>query len=298
MSCGAEEGDGQKKTRVEKLVEFFELIKRDIKKNKITVGLSNEKVLYRKKQLPRMRFGELERAIYWEKKELVNELGGEYVVDYEIIKANADFFEILMAAVPRNHVMDYLYAARESGLAIEAMDVYPLALSRVLKHTLPEKNFAVVDIGAARTEITLFEGGKVDFTCSVPAGGDDMTKLIAKRFSLDDSAAESMKINPGDCQNEIKECLTPLIHHLTLHVIRCVKYFERKKGSEVKAVVFTGGGGKLKGLKEYFFAQTGLEALLSSDLDFPYVELGSDIKGNFDWMEFFCAMGYALRGVF
>ncbi|KXG78177.1 hypothetical protein AN618_05690 [Fervidicola ferrireducens] len=287
-----------KEAGCENLIAVFDLLKDHLKKQKITIGIPNDRALYKKIELPKMGPGELKQAIFWEKKELMEELDGEYVVDYEVIKAKTNSYEILMAAASKGDVMGYLYSVRESGLFLEAIDIYPLSISRVFKSSFPEHNLVVVDIGAARTEITLFDCGKVDFTYSVPTGGDDMTKLIAKSFSLNESEAESIKKNPGNYQNEVKECLTPLIHHLTLQIIRCIKYFQQRKGEEVKTAVFTGGGGKLLGLKDYFFNETRIEVFLAHELDFPNIEIDPNLKSGFDKMEFSCALGYALRGVF
>jgi type IV pilus assembly protein PilM len=282
----------------ENLNAVFDLIKGHLRKQKITIGIPNDRVLYKKIELPKMRPGELKQAILWEKRELLAQLEGEYVVDYEVIKTHANSYEILMAASLKGEVIEYVNTARKFGLALEAIDIYPLSIARVFKSSFPEHNLAVVDIGAARTEITLFDCGKVDFTYSVPTGGDDMTKLIAKSFSLNESEAESIKKNPGNYQNEVKECLTPLIHHLTLQIIRCIKYFQQRKGEEVKTAVFTGGGGKLLGLKDYFFNETRIEVFLAHELDFPNIEIDPNLKSGFDKMEFSCALGYALRGVF
>lgn len=280
--------------RSENLLAAFNSIKGDLRKYKAVIGIPNDRALYRKTELPQMKSRELRQAIFWEKRELLKELGGEYVADYEITKATDRTFDILMAAVPKNDVMDYLYLAKESGVALEAIDVYPLAISRVFTSLFPEKNFAVVDIGAVRTEITLFYRGRVDFSHSVLLGGDDMTSLLAKFFSIDESEAESIKIYSGDYRDKVKRCLVPLLDHLTLQIVNCIKHFRQINGEEVETVVFTGGGGKLSGLREYFFNQTKIETFLADELDFPHIK----IDRGFDKMEFSCALGYALKGAF
>lgn len=290
--------DCSKQAGCETLIRVFEHIKVHLKKQKVTIGIPNDRVLYKKVELPKMRPGELKEAVFWETRELVTQLDGEYVIDYEVIKANKNTFEVIVAAVLKDYVMDCLYPVRKSGLHIEAIDVYPLSISRVLQPLFPEQDLVVVDIGAARTEITLLDCGKVDFTYSAPLGGDYMTKLIANFFSINEYDAESIKINPGNYQNKVKECLAPLIHHLTLQVIRCIKYYLQRKGKEVKTAVFTGGGGKLPGLKDYFYSETRIEVFTAQELDFPNIEVDPNLKSDFDKMEFLCALGYAMRGVF
>ncbi|MCG0274967.1 MAG: pilus assembly protein PilM [Thermosediminibacteraceae bacterium] len=286
-----------KEEKREILARSFEPLKEFLKSGKIIIGIPSDKVLFRNLSFPRMRYSELKEAAFWETRELVAQLDGDYVLDFEIMKENKNTYEVLVAAVLKDHVMDYLDPMKRIGLLPEAVDIYPLAISRVFKYLFSECSFVVVDIGALKTEIILFEHGKIFLTSTFSFGSEYMTRLIAGTFSVDESEAELIKINPGACREKIAECLYPLIRQLVLQVARCLKYYLQKKGQGVKAIVLTGGGSKLFCLKEVFSREIKVEVFTAQELDFPKIEIEEKIRGEFDKMEFLSALGFAMRGV-
>nr|WP_041423897.1 type IV pilus assembly protein PilM [Thermosediminibacter oceani] len=289
---------GSREERREVLARTLAPLRGHLKNRKVIVGVPGDRVLFRNLHFPRMRLSELKEVVYWETRELIGQLNGDYILDFEVVEENRDDYRVLIAAALKENVMDYFYPVEKAGLFPEALDVYPLAISRVVGSCLVRSNLAVVNIGAKRTDVTVLEGGRVYFNGCIPFGSEYMTKLIARTFSVDENTAESIKIDPGNLRSPIMECLYPAVQQLAIEVSRYLKFYAvQRKDQRIGAILLAGGGGKLWCLQEVFGNVMNIEMLTAEDLDFPKITVEEKKGERFDKMEFLCALGFALRGV-
>ncbi|MFH0856885.1 MAG: cell division protein FtsA [bacterium] len=162
-----------------------------------------------------------------------------------------------------------------TGLNIEDLTYSALAVSEaVLSSKQKDLGVVVVDIGAATTNLTVFESGELIHGAVLPIGSDYITADIAIGLRIDLESAEKIKINCGyafsediDKKEEInlknfgeendvfvsKKYIAEIIEARVEEIFKKVNA-ELKKidraGMLPAGVVLTGGGAKLNGIVE------------------------------------------------
>jgi cell division protein FtsA len=146
----------------------------------------------------------------------------------------------------------------------------------VLNHEEKELGCCLIDIGAGTTDIVVYENGFIRYLCSIPIGGDNITRDIASVLKVSRNLAEDIKINYGGCsyvstQNKVGEGIALTDHRgvsmtisrkLLIDVIaeRLKDIFEVVKTSLVKhkiydiinsGIVVTGGTALLPSIEEF-----------------------------------------------
>jgi cell division protein FtsA len=87
----------------------------------------------------------------------------------------------------------------------------------VLNHEEKELGCCLIDIGAGTTDIVVYENGFIRYLCSIPIGGENITRDIASVLKISRNLAEDVKLNYGGCsyvstQNKIGEGITMTDH--------------------------------------------------------------------------------------
>jgi cell division protein FtsA len=69
----------------------------------------------------------------------------------------------------------------------------------VLNHEEKELGCCLIDIGAGTTDIVVYENGFIRYLCSIPIGGESITRDIASVLKISRNLAEDVKLNFGGC---------------------------------------------------------------------------------------------------
>ncbi len=67
----------------------------------------------------------------------------------------------------------------------------------VLNHEEKELGCCLIDIGAGTTDIVVYENGFIRYLCSIPVGGENITRDIASVLKISRNLAEDIKLNYG-----------------------------------------------------------------------------------------------------
>lgn len=171
-------------------------------------------------EVPRMTDAELKETMKWEVERHVPFAPSETVLDYQPLvprtpeAASGPNMEVLLAVAQQDAVSNYIDTLFAAGLDPIAIDIEPLALSRavldlqdgrpVARPQAPvgepafadggfEETVAIVNIGAANTDIAIFQGGQLTFPRSLPLAGDSLTRAIAEALQYTLEQAERVK---------------------------------------------------------------------------------------------------------
>ena len=179
-------------------------------------------------EVPRMTDAELKETMKWEVERHVPFAPSETHLDYQPLvplspeAASGPNMEVLLAVAQQDAVSSYLDTLFAAGLDPTALDVEPLALSRALLDLqggqpvsrpqmsageqaflnggLPTETVAIVNIGAANTDIAIFQGDQLAFPRSLPLAGDSLTRAIGEALQLPAEQAERIKRELGVVQ--------------------------------------------------------------------------------------------------
>jgi len=195
-----------------------------------------------------------------------------------------------------------------------AFEIQSLALSRaVVAKGVAPMPLLLVDLGMARTKISIFSGYSLRFTTSLVLSSRQFTDSIAKNLHVDEEKAEEFKRVYGlgfkeqPIGEEIFNAIVPPATDLTEQIKKYLDYYEthtphqhlRERQKKIKKIVLCGGGANLRGLPEFLMRSLKVEVVIGS----PWVNiLDSDSKelpalAFNDSLRYSTALGLALRGV-
>jgi type IV pilus assembly protein PilM len=188
-----------------------------LKGGQAVVGMAGRSVVVRQLTMPPMPLDELKNAIKWDAERQLPIRIEEAVLDVQVLRDITDEgqrrLEVLVAAVPERDAMLYFQIAEEAGLDVAAIEVAPLALTRL--RGVQEGSTAVIDIGAAQTDVVVIHEG-------VP--------VVVRTILIGVDALEAEATAGGTAVQELVTGIT-----------RSFDYFQTQvRGHRVERVVVTG----------------------------------------------------------
>jgi type IV pilus assembly protein PilM len=199
-------------------------------------------------------------------------------IDYQplTIQKESDVRPVMVVAVSKKAIEQYLVVAKKVGLHVHAIDPKPSALARALISPRKTEPIVIVDIGSEMTSISLSANQTVWVAGTVNVGGN---------LLKDDATGE---IDEDRKEEKIKWLASTISDELG-HVIKF--YANRAPGGSVQPeeVRVTGGGSLIDGVEKAISEQAGISAVLGK----PVVP----VPENFD-RRFMGALGSALYPVY
>ncbi|MCK9419928.1 MAG: type IV pilus assembly protein PilM [Nitrospirae bacterium] len=256
--------------------------------------------------LPKMPPNELREAVRWEAKRHISYSVDSAQVEYLIVNERQEGvlekYDIVMVAAERAKVLEQLAPFNAAKIKVSAVDANALALRNVLRtREIPaDENTLVVDLGAGKTEVTIFKGGDLRFSRCVESGGLDMTRAVAEALNIGFQEAEDKKralniLTPPD-QDPAIAALQPRVDGLLMEIRRSVEYYKTTfREKSVEGMILSGGVSLMPGLKDYF-AQS-LEGAVELDRPFDGLTCKKNMLDEFGPVapRFSAAIGLALR---
>jgi type IV pilus assembly protein PilM len=276
------------------------------------IAAAGGSVFVRPVPFPKMPEATLRKSIKFEAGRYVPGSVEDSFVEFEIIgPLDETRMNVLIVAAPKDIVESRIQACKAAGLDVESVDVEPFAAYRALieagsAEELLDKTIAVVDIGAASTNMSVVHNGVFAMNRSIPAGSRTLTDALKSYFKLTDEDAEIGKaqLNVSELteenlqENPPLRVLQPHLDDLVREVRRSLNYFQSQNAEggearQVDLILLTGGGAKLNGLTTYMEQKLGLPVIAPGVFDNPRFVRGSvyDERG----MELAVATGLAMR---
>jgi len=116
--------------------------------------------------------------------------------------------------------------------------------------------YALVDIGAQKTNINIMMGQTSCFTREVYIGGEDMSEAVAKHLGISPVEAEAAK-RSGEQNAAVLEAVGQCLDDLANEIFLSFDYFENQFETEIKTVYLSGGGSRLGGIAAVFSETLG-----------------------------------------
>ena len=266
------------------------------------------------------------KKVRWEAESYVGYDIENAVIDHVVLgeakSAGERRLEVLAASAEKSKVVRSLDLLGQAGLVVEAIDILPLALCRVL-HTLhpePERAVAAIDVGAHGTRAVIIYNDELRMTRPIDIGGDALTEAIRAALEISSEEAEVLKHQHGtgtitDTPTDpdqpmdtarfeesikiphiINDILRDKLDFLGSELQKLFRYFSaQNQGRTIEQVVLVGGGGSLKHLDELLAQSLNTQVEVGEPLTRITTQAAELKEGNEG--SFAAAAGLALRGM-
>ncbi len=245
----------------------------------------------------------------------------DYVLDYMPVRGRSKNDEklALVAVSERKSVIDFLELARKAGLDVSALEIGPLAISRLTGAISEDSDSAtilVVNSGRRASYLTLISGNDLLFDQEVAIGEQSLVQHICETLDMPEETARHLLsrtgVSAGDSEdavavaldetglmNTLSEILKPQFMKLVEEIKRAFLYAASEtRGRSVTQVYLLGSIARWPGAEQLLSSLSGSTvSKIPNPLDlFPSSESTADTSGQ-SAPEIAVATGLALRGM-
>jgi len=243
----------------------------------VAVAVSGHSVIVKKIKVQRMKPQELEEVIPWEAEQYIPYAIEDVNLDFQVLETNppdSPEMDVLLVAVKKDIINDYLTILASAGLNVGVVDVDAFALENAYSisyEVKPDEIVALINLGAAVMNINILKGGVSEFTRDSAIGGNRYTESIQKMLGLSYDQAEALKLGQeveGRTFADAKPVIEMVNAELSAEIRRSLDFFRSSTHHDtIHRVLLSGGCARLPGLVSY----------LNEALDLP-IELNNPLR--------------------
>jgi type IV pilus assembly protein PilM len=259
------------------IIDSFRLIdslKELLRKSKVktkdsVIGIAgHSSVIIKRISLPEMSEEELSESIKFEAEQYVPFDIEEVSLDFQILgpKSEPGQMDVILVAVKKDIINEYVSVVKEAGFNPVIVDVNSFALENMYEINYeiePDKNVAIVNIGASTINMNILKGGISVFTRDSAIGSNLHTETLQREFNLTYENAERLKkgepvenVSSDDAFSVIESASDEIISEVN----RSFEYFRSSVVHEdINEVVLSGGCALIKNFLKPFAERIGVE---------------------------------------
>jgi len=276
--------------------------------NGAAIAISGTSVIVRHVKMPRMAESVLRKSVRFEAGTYISSSVEDSLIEFEItgpVPEEADKMGVMLVAAPNDMVDSRLQTLAEAGLEPVAVDVEAFALQRALLEMTATRpgdgvTLALLDIGAATTDVNIVTNGQFALTRTISIAGDQFTqnlKSLHPRLEWAELEALKTRINMGvllqpEADPEavaLAKAVQPVMDELLREVRRSMNYYQSQLtdtansnlpagvtaatgGGAVSKIVLSGGSARMQGLDAYMAARLGASVEVWNVFDNPALD--------------------------
>jgi len=254
--------------------------KAGIKSKAAAISISGREGITKRVPLPKVTAKELADAITLEAEHHIPFAVDDVFLDYQVVAESGNSIDVMLVAVKRVKVLEYVAAVEDAGLQALVVDLDGFALQNQYELGNPtdgDEAVALIDIGASIIKTNVIRVGASIFARDVPFGGNNYTDAIAQRLNIPFEKADAAKQGQdvGVNWDDMVPALEAVSRDLSLEVQRTFDYFASTAESErIGKIVLSGGGARLAGLDEFLSSSWGVPVELARPFQSIEVDAG------------------------
>jgi len=221
-------------------------------------------------------------------------------IDWQVLKRTPGSTRLLIGAVPREISDMYYTLLEKSGLKPHTFEIEAAPIIRSLLAEGDEKSKMIIDFGAMRTGLIIYNQKTVNFTVSLPISGQKITETIATTLKMDMAKAEESKIVCGldkeRCEGALIKVLMDPINKMAAHIKRAESYYQSNftKGNKISEIILCGGGANFINIENVLKEKVGLPVKIGD----PFLNIANHKKSKMSKekaLSYTSAIGLALN---
>ncbi len=250
-----------------------------VRTRKVIFGVPGQSVFTRSRTLPPVPEYKVNQIVRYEIQQQIPFSLDQIAMDYQVLdRTEAGGYDVMMAAIKVDVVEKHMDILLEAKCSIDVVDVSPIAAYNWLKTTGEFGDqgdcVALIDMGAATTDIVIERENQFRFTRPLNIGGNDITQALASALGVNFSDAEKLKRErgfapTGDPKRDGKggEVIGNVLQRMVSEILRSFSYFRSLPGGgQVNRVILCGGGACLRNIIPYMQRQLGVEVRIAQPL--------------------------------
>jgi type IV pilus assembly protein PilM len=248
----------------QKLTSILSDLQRKENLRYVRISLPEEQMYLFSISLPHMNKKDIRDTIFLQIEEHIPLKADNTIFDYEIIVETPQTLSIEVVAVSVTTIESYLSVFEKAGLIPLSFELEAQALARAVIPVDDTSPVMIVDFGESRTGVSIAHNGRVFFTTTLDIGGNTLTNMIAKNFSLSFEEAEAMKRSYAIDSHSKADDIFPVIlngisvlrDELNKHYIYWQTHDDESgiKHEPISRIILCGGDANLTGLTDYLEA--------------------------------------------
>jgi len=261
-----------------RLVESIkEMIKKTgIKVKDAVISISgHSSVIIKRISLPEMTEEELSESIKFEAEQYVPFDIDDVNLDFQIIgpKEEPGQMDVVLVAVKKDIINEYIAVVKEAGLNPIIVDIDSFALENMYGTNYeiePEKNVALLNIGASTINMGILKGGISVFTRDSSLGSNLHTEALQREFSISYENAEKLK-RGEPVENISPDRAAPIIEaaseEILSEIVRSFDYYRSTTLHEdISEALLSGGCALMSNFTSMIAERTGIETRIAEPL--------------------------------
>ncbi len=220
-----------------------------VKVKEAVISVSGSSVIIKRIQVSDMTDEELAESIKWEAEQYIPFSIDDVNIDFQKIGPGAmeGQADVLLVAVKKDKINDYVNLVKEAGLEPVVMDVDAFALGNMyeLNYEAEAGTTALLNIGASVMNINILKDGVSTFTRDVTVGGNRYSEALQKDFGLSTEDAEKVKRGEdvdGVDKQQAAGILSSVTEDIVTEIQRSFEFYRSTAGSEKLARALISGG--------------------------------------------------------
>ncbi len=225
------------------------LTSQKVKTKDVVISVSGSSVIIKRISVADMSDEELGESIKWEAEQYIPFSIDDVNVDFQKLGPGAQEgqADVLLVAVKKDKINDYINLVKEAGLEPAVMDVDAFALANMyeLNYELEAGITALLNIGASVMNINILKDGMSIFTRDITVGGNRYTEALQREFGLTYEDAEKVKRGEaveGPDREQVAGVMSSVTEDIVAETQRSFEFFRSTTGSEKVTRVLVSGG--------------------------------------------------------
>ena len=220
-------------------------------------------------------------------KSIIYSLGGapeDYIIDYLPIRSEnltSRDKSVLVFVALREKLINYLDALRHAGLKVQAVDVGPSALGRLISSLDPDKNYPhnlLLNFAGNKSYLSVFDGRRLIMDRALPLGLNNLLETLTNSLGIEKEQALEVlnrygfKIKKGGGEGDESSVQHQEIVDAIVEILK--PYFQEISEELNKMLLFTKSETRGKTIEHIYLLGSmirfpGAERFISEILSFP-----------------------------
>jgi type IV pilus assembly protein PilM len=264
-------------TQPDKMVAYMRQVFKEnhIDKGNVIFSSENIEVIQRELVLPKVSEKDLVTMIPFEVETHFPIKAEDYCLEYQILEEfteeGAKKVRVLVAAMPRDIVENYLFLAEELGLRPLGLKLQGGSVARLFAKAKsineinidPMATLALVDLGHAKMRVSFINMGRMLFSRTIAFKTKDLAEMIAAELGISAEKAEALKTQctlvksteePLDpVSRSLREAMTNKADEWIQELQPIFRYFlSMNENNKIDHIILYGGYSVIPGVAEYF----------------------------------------------